>query len=420
MRLQSTVTALLATALAATATVAPAIAPAEAAESSGTLVRPAKDPFYTYDGNKPLKDIKPGTPLKTRDVTLAADTNQTPLPAEQILYRTTDTLGKAVASVTTVVPPATGTAQPRVAAYLSFYDALSSKCNPSYTLRGGNPGAANQQLTDLEQGTVRSLNQQGYIVTVPDFENQDLHWVAGRESGTSALDGITATLKALKLDRATPVGMMGYSGGSIAANWASELQPHRAPELNLVGTAMGGVPANLKHNLPYVDGTPEWSDVIPGAMIGISRAYGVDLMDYLSKWGRKVARTESSQCIGEMSGEFPNLTIKHLMKKRYEDILAVPVFRRIMKDLRMGSVKGHPSAPMLMVWGNHDGKGDDVMVAKDQAALAAEYCSQGVPVQTQELQGADHSQGGASFIPLAETWLAARFAGTPAPSTCAQ
>jgi hypothetical protein len=265
---------------------------------------------------------------------------------------------------------------------------------------------------------VQSLAEQGYVVTVPDFENQDLHWVAGRESGMSALDGITATLTALELGQDTPVGLMGYSGGSIAADWASELQPHRAPDMNLVGTAMGGIPANLKHNLPYVDGTPEWSDVIPGAMIGISRAYGVDLMPYLSTWGRKVARTESHQCIGEMSGEFPNLTIKHLMKKRYEGILAVPVFRRIMQDLRMGTAKGHPSAPMLMVWGNHDGKGDDVMVAKDQQALADEYCGQGVPVQTQEIQGADHSQGGASFIPIAEAWLAARFAGTPASSSC--
>ncbi len=74
-------------------------------------------------------------------------------------------------------------------------------------------------------------------------------------------------------------------------------------------------------------------------MIGISRAYDVRLGHYLSKWGRKVARTESHQCIGEMSGEFPNLTIKHLMKKRYEDILGVPVFRRIMKQLEMGSAK---------------------------------------------------------------------------------
>lgn len=418
MRLKSAALTMLATAAVASASLAPAVVPAEAADSSGALVRPAKDPFYTYDGATPLKDIKPGTPLKTRDVTLAADTNQTPQPAEQILYRTTDTTGHAVATVTTVVLPATGTAQPRVAAYLSFYDALSAKCDPSYTLRGGNPGSANQQLTDLEQGTVQSLNQQGYIVTVPDFEGEDLHWVAGRESGRSALDGITATLKALKLDKATPVGMMGYSGGSIAADWASELQPHHAPSMNLVGTAMGGVPANLRHNLPYVNGTPEWSDVIPGAMVGISRAYGLDLRKYLSKWGRMVVRTESHQCIGEMSGEFPNLTIKHLMKKRYEHILQVPVFRRIMNDLEMGRVKGHPSAPMFMVWGNHDGKGDDVMVANDQADLAAEYCRQGVPVQTQEIQGADHSNAGATFIGDAQTWLAARFAGAPAPSTC--
>jgi len=119
---------MLATAAVASASLAPAVAPAEAADSSGGMVRPGKDPFYTYDGATPLKDIKPGTPLKTRDVTLGADTNQSPLPAEQILSRTTDTLGHPVVSVTTVVLPATGTAQPRVAAYLSFYAALSATC----------------------------------------------------------------------------------------------------------------------------------------------------------------------------------------------------------------------------------------------------------------------------------------------------
>ncbi len=418
MRLRSTVLALLATGVAATVTAVPASAPAETTAASTGPVRPAKDPFYRYDGTKPLRQIAPGTPLKTREVTIGADTNQTPLPAEQILYRTTDTTGHAVATVTTVVQPATGTVQPRVAAYLSFYDALSSKCDPSYTLRGGDPGKPNQQLTDLEQATVQSLVADGYVVTVPDFENPRLDYVAGRESGRSALDGITATLTALKLDRATPVGMMGYSGGSIAADWASELQPHHAPTMNLVGTAMGGIPVDLRHNLPYVDGTPSWSDVIPAALIGISRAHRIHLGHYLSKWGRKVVRTESHQCIGEFSGEFPNLTVKHLMKKRYADIRHVPLFRRIMKRLVMGSVKGHPSAPMFMLWGNSDGKGDGVMIAADQARLAREYCAQGVPVQSQELQGADHSTAGAAFIPAAETWLASRFAGAPAPSSC--
>ncbi|GAB3760291.1 dienelactone hydrolase [Nocardioides ginsengisegetis] len=419
MRFKLTAVTVLATALATGASLAPAVAPAEGADTNQALVRPSKDPFYRYDGSTPLKDLRPGTPLKTRDVTLGADTNGTPVPAEQILYRTTDTRGRAVATVTTVVLPASGTAQPRVAAYLSFYDALSSKCDPSYTLRGGNPGAANAQLTDIEQGAVQDLHQQGYVVTVPDFEGPGLHWVAGRESGRSTLDGITATLRALKLDeKTTPVGMMGYSGGSIAADWASELQPKHAPDLNLVGTAMGGLPVNMAHNLPYVDGTPEWSDVIPGAMLGISRAHGLDLMPYLSDWGRMVVRTESTQCIGEMSGEFPNLTIKHLMKKKYEDILHVPVFKRILDGLVMGSVKGHPSAPMFIVAGNHDGKGDDVMIAADQKALADEYCSQGVTVQYEEIQGADHSNAGLTFLNEATAWLGSRFAGAPAPSSC--
>ena len=418
MRLPALALTMLATVVAASATIAPSSAPADGADTSQTLVRPAKDPFYRYDGAKPLREIAPGTPLKTREVTLAAQTNQTPLPAEQILYRTTDTSGRAIATVTTVVQPATGTVQPRVAAYLSFYDALSSKCNPSYTLRGGNPGAANQDLTSLEQGVVHSLRSQGYIVTVPDFENQRLDYVAGRESGTSALDGITATLRALKLGRATPVGMMGYSGGSIAADWASELQPRHAPRMNLVGTAMGGLPVNLKHNLPYVDGTPEWSDVIPAGLIGLARAHRLDLTPYLSKWGAMVVRTVSHQCIGEFSGEFPNLTIKHMMKRRYEDVLHVRVFRRILNRLVMGSVRGHPSAPLLMVAGNSDGKGDGVMIAADQAKLAAEYCGQGVPVQYEELQGSDHSNTGLAFIDQAMPWLASRFAGIPAPSNC--
>ena len=418
MHLRLAPVALAATLVASMVTAAPAMAPADGADTASKLVRPAKDPFYRYDGAKPLRKVRPGTPLKTRQVTVGLDTQQTPLPAEQILYRTTDMSGHPVVTVTTVIQPVTGTAAPRVAAYLSFYDALSSKCDPSYTLRGGNPGKPNQQLTDLEQGTVASLRNDGYIVTIPDFENERLDYVAGPESGRSALDGITATLRSLKLGRGTPVGMMGYSGGSIAADWASELQPHHAPRMNLVGTAMGGIPVDLRHNLPYVNGTPEWSDVIPAAMIGISRANRVPLRHYLSRWGRKVVRTEAHQCIGEFSGEFPHLTVKHMMKRRYEHLLRVPVFKRLMKRLVMGSVKGHPSAPMFMMWGNSDGKGDGVMVAADQRRLAKQYCRQGVPVTSQELQGQDHTNTGAAFIPAAESWLAARFAGTPPPSSC--
>jgi hypothetical protein len=391
-----------------------------AGASAATGIRPpSNDSFYRYNGRTPLAHIPAGTPLRERSVTLGIDTTQTPLPAEQILYRTTDATGRAVASVTTVLLPATGTVAPRVVAYLSFYDALASKCDPSYTLRGGDPGAANKNLTDVEQVLVHALHAQGYIVTVPDFEDETLDYVAGTESGMSTLDGIKATLKILELGSSTPVGLVGYSGGSIAADWASELQPRYAPHLKLIGTAMGGIPVNLAHNLRYIDGTPSWSDVIPAAFIGISRSFHLDLTHFVSTWGSKVIATESNQCIGEMQGEFPNLTIKHLMKPQYADITHVGVFRRMIDKLTMGTAPGHPAEPMLMVWGNADGTGDGVMVAADEAKLAAEYCHQGVAVLSEELKGLDHTEAAVAFFAQAFPWLASRFVDAPAPSNCA-
>lgn len=85
--------------------------------------------------------------LKSRDVTLGLSTNPTPVPATQLLYRTADETGQPTVTVTTVVAPPGSTVAPKLVAYLSFYDSLSDKCNPSYTLTGGDPAADNAQLT---------------------------------------------------------------------------------------------------------------------------------------------------------------------------------------------------------------------------------------------------------------------------------
>ena len=115
-----------------------ALAPARAASSP---VLPSQDPFYTYSGRTPLKKIRPGTVLKQRSVQLAFGAgNSTPIPAEQVLYRTTGQLGQPTVTVTTVVQPATAPVVPRIVDYLSFYDGLGSQCDPSYTLAGGDPG----------------------------------------------------------------------------------------------------------------------------------------------------------------------------------------------------------------------------------------------------------------------------------------
>jgi hypothetical protein len=402
---------------------------AAALPAAAAVPRPKDDPFYTYAGSTPLSAIKPGTVLRTRAVTLAAQTNGTPIPATQLLYRTADEQGRPSVTVTTVAVPPGATAAPRIVAYLSFYDSLSDKCDPSYTLQGGDPGAANTQLTDVEQALVAQYYAAGYITTVPDFEGEGLHWTAGHEAGYGTLDALRATEAFLKLPAGSPTALSGYSGGSIAADWASEMAPAYAPELNIVGVAEGGVPVDFAHNLQYIEGSQVWSGIIPAVLVALSRAYGLDIAKYASAKGLALTAKVQDECIGDFSGTTPGLTSNDLLKPQYRPLLKQPEFVRIVNNLIMGTEPGHPKGPLLMAVGNDPnnsaggpndhGQGDDIMVTKDVEALAHEYCTQGVPVDYREIPNSTHEQAAVVFEGLASAFLAQRFAGVPFADDCA-
>ena len=397
----------------------PLIALTPAAVASGPPL-PSQDPFYTYSGSKPLSTISPGTVLRHRSVQLALGAgNSTPIHAEQLLYRTTGQVGQATVTVTTVLEPTPTPVLPRIVDYLSFYDGLGSQCDPSYTLAGGDSGEATyQQEAEEEELLISWYLSQGDIVTIPDFEGTGLHWMAGRDSGYGALDAIRATESYLRIGPATKVGLSGYSGGAVAADWASELAPAYAPSLNLVGVAEGGIPANYIHHFAYINGTVEYSAAIPGELLGLSRAYGIDLTKYLSPYGRQVVRQEGNVCIASVFGKYPGLTIGDIMLPAYQDLTRVAPFSIMLRDQTMGTAKTHPREPLFMAVGNLDGKGDGAMVAGDVKALARHYCREGVAVNYQEYQGASHVQAAAYFEPQTGPFLQDRFAGAPFVSNC--
>jgi hypothetical protein len=392
-----------------------AIAPAAGA---GGRVLPSKDPFYRYSGSKPLRDIKAGTVLKRRTVDVALGGNTTPVTAEQLLYRTTNERRKPAVTVTTVLLPQGAPAPTRIVAYLSFYDALGSECDPSYTLAGGNPGSANEQQAEEEEALIASYLTTGAAITVPDFEGNHLDWAAGQESGYSTLDALRATESYLGVARSTPVGLTGYSGGSIAAEWASELQHRYAPKLHLVGVAEGGIPVDFAHNLHYVNGSASWSGVIPAVMVSLTRAFHKKLHRYLSAYGRKVTKQVRHECIGSFVGNYPGLRVQRLLKHKYRDFVQVPEFRHIINHLIMGRVKGRPKMPLFMAVGNADGTGDGVMVTKDVEGLAHEYCTQGSTVQFTTYSDSDHDQAALQFEPAAVSFLQQRFDGVPFSGNC--
>lgn len=395
-------------------------APVPAAVASGRTA-PSQDSFYRYSGSRPLNLIPPGSVLKERTIQLALEPGSTtPVRAAQLLYRTSDQRGLPSATVTTVLQPAARPIAPRIVGYLSFYDGLASTCDPSYTLAGGDTkSSAYQQEAQEEELLAVWYLAQGDFVTIPDFEGTGLHWMAGRESGYGTLDAIRATESFLRLSPTTAVGLSGYSGGSVAADWASELAPAYAPEVNIVGVAEGGIPANYVNHFAYINGTSEYSAAIPGELLGLARAYGLDLMNYLTSYGRRVVQRESTGCIASAFGTTPGLTIQSIMRPQFRDLAHVAPFSEMLHDQTMGSAGTHPREPLLIAVGNADGKGDGAMVAADARTLARLYCREGVPVEYQEFQGASHIQAAAYFEPETGPFLQDRFAGVPFPNTCA-
>src|SRR6201993_634378 len=94
----------------------------------------------------------------------------------------------------------------------------------------------------------------------------------------NTLDSIRAAFsKKSTLDLAddTKVAMLGYSGGAIATEWAAELAPTYADDVNkrLIGAAMGGLLVHPGHNLHYVEGSLGWAGVMLMAIVGVARAF---------------------------------------------------------------------------------------------------------------------------------------------------
>jgi hypothetical protein len=392
------------------------IAPLTAASASGASsgpLPPSQDPFYSYSG--PTKAH--GTVLDSRPVDLALGTlTSTPVKAEQILYATTDQRGDPSVTVTTVLVPTSVPVAAHIVEYLSFYDGLSPLCDPSYTLAGGNSGSSTyQQEAEEEELLISWYLSQGDIVTVPDFEGEGLHWMAGLESGRASLDAITATESDLGLPSTTKVGLSGYSGGAVAADWASEIAPAYAPTVNLVGVAMGGIAANYLDMFNYINGSSEYSIAIPAMLLGLARAYGVDLDHYLTSFGEQVVGSLENVCMASAFGS-QTVTMQQLLGSN----LTSPQ-DAALHDIVAAQTMGHagiPREPLFMGEGNSDGTGDGAMVAADAVALAQKYCSEGVPVAFEEYPGAAHEEAAAAFEPQTGPFLQARFAGVPFATDC--
>jgi Secretory lipase len=396
-------------------------------------VPPEQDPFYTYSGPTPLANIAPGTVLKTRVLPYHVAGFPTLVSTVQLLYRSTGQLGQPTTNVTSVLLPPPHFGPPTVLSYQSLYDSLNRNDEPSYAISGGL--TLGGLLPTVESALIVPALLAGETVVVPDTEGQTADFSAGAEYAFNTLDSLRAALSspATGLNGARKIGLLGYSGGAIATEWAAELAPSYAPDVNsrIIGAAIGGVLVDPAHNLHYTDGSLIWAGVTPMALIGSGRAFGGDLSPYLNEFGLALFKKLQKASIAEVLGAYPGLTFAQLAKPQYQVPESIPVYVKAVNQQIMGT-HGTPTTPLFIGQGTGGelegtpgnkpgiGKGDGVMIAGDVRTLAREFCSRGVAVQYNQYEGLSHIGSALVWLPQAAAWLTSRFIGFPAPQDCAQ
>ncbi|WP_329579163.1 lipase family protein [Kitasatospora sp. NBC_01250] len=418
----------LAVVAAAVAAMASAAAPCASAAARSSA---AGDSFYAYDGSAPLASFAPGTVLKTRTLQYHIEGIPTPVSAIQLLYRTTDAQGRPAANVTSVVRSITGNSTKAVS-YQSFYDSLNPQDGPSRAIAGN--VTLGGTIANFESAALSALLLQGDNLVIPDTEGQSADFAAGPEYGFNTLDSIRAAVNSPStgLSGATRFGLMGYSGGSIATDWAAALAPSYAPDVNkkLTGFAEGGVLVDPAHNLKYVSGSLVWSGVIPMSVIGVSRSFGIDLTPYMNSYGRQIYDRLQNGSLLDALGHFPGLTWQQIAKPEYADPDSVPAFVDAVNRINLGSAPT-PTVPGYIAQGDGGvlegtfaspsgiGTGDGVMVAGDVRALADQYCATGNnAISYDQYDLLSHLGTAPAWALKAASWLNDRFAGKPAPSDC--
>ncbi|KAJ5973976.1 hypothetical protein N7481_011186 [Penicillium waksmanii] len=263
-----------------------------AAKKDPPLV-PIEDPFYLPPDDDSWKNST-GEVLRKREVIVANVITGTKSNAKayQLLYSTKDMDGNPDASVTTVIVPVRPNKK-RVISLQSAYDSPDTNCAPSYGLQHQAEGWG-KTMNRLNLAFLTPYLIAGPILNIPDYEGSNAAFAVGPQSGYQTLDSIKAALSLESreytgIEEEAKVIMVGYSGGALATEWATEMKAWYAESLPIIGAVIGGAPTNITSTYHNVNG-----ETLAGlnvwAMLGIMNAY-----PNMNEWMREDLRTDSYQ-----------------------------------------------------------------------------------------------------------------------------
>jgi pimeloyl-ACP methyl ester carboxylesterase len=322
----------------------------------------------------------------------------------RIMYLSESVPGDPIAVTgTAVVPDGEASDQGRDILTLAHGTAgIADECAPSK-----NVGPGEGTLADAAVDA-------GYLLADTDYEGLGTPgrhpYLVGESEGRGVLDAARAATQLPDADAGTRMAIAGYSQGGHGALWAGQLAADWTPELDLVGTFAGapaselGIIIGAAHSLPiagflymiiagFEASYPDQAD--PSLLLTLA---GLDALDNVDEG-----------CTGEVVDSVAGLPSSDLIKP---DPGSVEPWATLAEQNDPGRVR--TDSPILIIHSS----ADEVVPASLSEIMHGRMCEVGQQVERRVVDDGGHGQAAPQAFAEGLEWIAERFAGEPAASSC--
>ena len=280
---------------------------------------------------------------------------------------------------------------------------IADECAPS----AGDGGGA--------VGLGRLAGENGYVLAETDYEGLGTPgrhpYLVGESEGRGVLDAALAAGQLPGVELSGRMAIAGYSQGGHGALWAGELAEEWTPDLELVGT-FAGAPAT---ELPLIFSAAENLPIagfLYMIIAGFEAAYPdeADPSLILTPAGVEALDEVDDGCTAEVLGRLGTLPSVDLLKPRLAE---VEPWATLAEENNPGRVA--TDTPILIVHSS----ADEVVPAALSEITYGRMCELGQQVERRVYETGEGHGGAApqAFVDGFD-WIAERFAGEPAATTC--
>lgn len=265
-----------------------------------------------------------------------------------------------------------------------------------------------------------ALNK-GYYIVTSDYEGLNAAFTSGLQAGYATLDAVrvalSSTSRALTGLSANPrYALWGYSGGTIAAEWAAELQPSYAPELTFQGVALGGLIANVTNVIASIDDslyTGLGFSGIQGLVNGYPDFSSLVESSFVSAAKQAEFTSIAGGCILQALLHGADKTLASYFKD-YNALIHEPVVQTVLNETGQMGQTGVPRMPMYI----YKPIGDEVSPVADTDAVYNALCAKGTSIEYRRNLVGEHDSESVLGSGSALEWIDDRLAGKPVSAGC--